>query len=467
MSTDEAMPPAKRVKTEDETEASAEVPAASPAADEAAEPAPPELLADDAVPPAKRLKTEEHTTTPAEEPSATEAPRAASTEEAAAPAPPELVAEASGVTFIPGAAPGEEAEAPKTDEEVKAAILRQVEYYFSDTNLVKDKFLKIEQSKSEERWVAISVLTTFNRMKVLVPSLNVATIADAMRVSKTVEVSEDGTKVRVHPSLVKPSEVTLGGKLFKSRAEVVAYAQPLLKGDETLSDEHAQFVKDLLQHHQNPKEKEGSGIVSVKAGYNPDFPDTKCFVLVRSDETEMDFSYVKCLNNIFPMEVEPFQKRFNRNKRKAAGAESEGASTSEAQPPADDYTKGTIVLIRELPEGNDILKLRQAFGVAGTVRFVELVPDQPLAYVRFEKAEHATKALEVTGLGELSLLEGEDEKQYWEKIGIDKGGKGKGGRGGRGRGGKGGGKGKGKGKGGKGKGGKGGRGRGRGGGDGD
>jgi hypothetical protein len=79
--------------------------------------------------------------------------------------------------------------------------------------------------------------------------------------------------------------------------------------------------------------------------------------------------------------------------------------------------------------------------------FVELVPETPLAYARFNTAEGATAALAVEGVGEAALLEGDDEKQYWEKIAsAGRGGGGKGGKGGRG---------KGKGKGGKGKGGKG------------
>ena len=76
----------------------------------------------------------------------------------------------------------------------------------------------------------------------------------------------------------------------------------------------------------------------------------------------------------------------------------------------------------------------------------------PLAYARFASAAQASAALSVEGVGEPKLLQGEDERQYWEKIAAGSHERGKGGKGG-----KGGGKGKGKG-------GKGGRGRGRGGG---
>ncbi len=90
------------------------------------------------------------------------------------------------------------------------------------------------------------------------------------------------------------------------------------------------------------------------------------------------------------------------------------------------------------------------------MKYVEIVPDMPLAYVRFASAAVATEALgnkeACDGIGSFALLEGDDERQYWEKIGTPSG-RGSGG----GRGGGRGGRGKGKGKGGKGRG----RGRGR------
>ena len=38
----------------------------------------------------------------------------------------------------------------------------------------------------------------------------------------------------------------------------------------------------------------------VKVGSNPEFPDTKCFVIERVDGTEVDFSYIKCVASLYP-----------------------------------------------------------------------------------------------------------------------------------------------------------------------
>ena len=51
---------------------------------------------------------------------------------------------------------------------VTRSVLRQVEYYFSDSNFPKDKFLMAEVAKSDEGWVNLTVIAGFNKIKGLV-----------------------------------------------------------------------------------------------------------------------------------------------------------------------------------------------------------------------------------------------------------------------------------------------------------
>lgn len=350
-------------------------------------------------------------------------------------------AAAPTLSFVPGEA-GEAKATLGSEQERADAIKRQVEFYFSEQNLGKDKFLRAEMTKTApENWVDISVLSSFNRMKVILPSGDVAEVAAALKGSEVVEVSPCGKKVRRFPHLLK-KEVTLGGKKFTSRSEVISHARPMLEKGGELSEEDATFVKDLLSHHANAATKVGPGIKSIKAGCNPKWPDTKCFVLSRTDGTEDDFSYIKCVNLLFPLEVEPSAGRVTRGMKRKAEADLDDP-VAKRGPGEPTYTKGTILVIKGLVEGNDIGSLKDKFNTvtsAGAVKFVELVEGQPLAYVRFSTPESAAKALEAKpeGVGELSLLEGDDEKAYWDKIGssVGRGGgnKGRGGKGGKGRG---------------------------------
>jgi len=73
-------------------------------------------------------------------------------------------------------------------------ILKQVEFYFGDSNLPGDKFLKAETAK-DEGWVEIAKIASFARMKQLSTDLDV--VVEALKKSESLlEVSEDGKKVR-------------------------------------------------------------------------------------------------------------------------------------------------------------------------------------------------------------------------------------------------------------------------------
>ena len=196
--------------------------------------------------------------------------------------------------FVPGEKPGTSSSAPATDAATAHSVLKQVEYYFSDANLPKDKFLTAECAKSTEGWVDLAVIMSFNRIKQLLPSGSADELADALRASKILIVAEDGKAVR-RPDGGKKA-VTLGGVEYTSRDEVISHARGLIAAGSAAEggviDEAGQaFVQDIFSYHEKKAEKEGVGVASIKVGRNPAFPDTSCFVLVRTDETEADFSY--------------------------------------------------------------------------------------------------------------------------------------------------------------------------------
>merc|ERR1712142_353495 len=98
---------------------------------------------------------------------------------------------------------GEDAqESVKLDEENKDVptmlqmkIIRQVEYYFGNVNLWRDKFLK-EKVKEDDGWVTLECLITFNRLQAL--TVDFEEIVTALEKSKTglVEIHEDRLKIR-------------------------------------------------------------------------------------------------------------------------------------------------------------------------------------------------------------------------------------------------------------------------------
>ena len=165
--------------------------------------------------------------------------------------------EAATTKEEPTAAPAGASAAPPAAAEPARSIKRQIEYYFSESNFQRDKFLMAEVAKSEEGWVALSVIASFNKIRQLVPTADVAVIAAALKDSEMLDVSEDGKSVR-RPHL-KPRSVTLGGVEYRSREEVVSHARELIATGEkadggALSTDAQNFVTDLLNYHERASE---------------------------------------------------------------------------------------------------------------------------------------------------------------------------------------------------------------------
>ena len=95
----------------------------------------------------------------------------------------------TAVTSVPAAAAPAEV-TPALLEKIKV----QVDYWFGNANLRRDKFLLDRVNEDTDGWVALSVLTTFNRMKTLTTDVKV--IADAVESSSLLELSEDRAAVR-------------------------------------------------------------------------------------------------------------------------------------------------------------------------------------------------------------------------------------------------------------------------------
>ncbi|XP_055493982.1 lupus La protein [Leucoraja erinacea] len=82
-------------------------------------------------------------------------------------------------------------------------ICEQIEYYFGDHNLPRDKFLK-EQIKLDDGWVTLETMIKFNRLSRLTTDFTI--IVEGLNKSKSglLEISEDKSKIRRSPSKPLP-----------------------------------------------------------------------------------------------------------------------------------------------------------------------------------------------------------------------------------------------------------------------
>lgn len=88
------------------------------------------------------------------------------------------------------------------DEELIAKIVTQIEFYFSDENIVNDTYLLKHIKRNKQGFVSIKVISTFKKTKKL--SKDHRVIAYALRRSQKLQVNEPGTKVRRIDPLPQP-----------------------------------------------------------------------------------------------------------------------------------------------------------------------------------------------------------------------------------------------------------------------
>ncbi|MFH4981840.1 hypothetical protein AB6A40_008549 [Gnathostoma spinigerum] len=97
--------------------------------------------------------------------------------------------ESNSVEISAETANGENTELDDLDRK----IIEQVEFYYGDINLPRDRFLQ-EAIKTEDGWVSLNTMLNFKRLASL--TTDVEKIAAALQHSKLMEVSEDRTKIR-------------------------------------------------------------------------------------------------------------------------------------------------------------------------------------------------------------------------------------------------------------------------------
>ncbi|XP_038986931.1 la-related protein 1A-like isoform X2 [Phoenix dactylifera] len=76
--------------------------------------------------------------------------------------------------------------------DLRANIVKQIEYYFSDENLQKDHYLI--SLLDEQGWVSISKIADFNRVRKM--TTNISLILDALRSSELIEIEDDKIRRR-------------------------------------------------------------------------------------------------------------------------------------------------------------------------------------------------------------------------------------------------------------------------------
>ncbi|KAE8655221.1 hypothetical protein F3Y22_tig00117034pilonHSYRG01338 [Hibiscus syriacus] len=128
-------------------------------------------------------------------------------------------------------------------------------------------------------------------------------IDDASKKQK-LEKSVEEERLEKKSDLPESSPVRLGPKEFGTSAEMFGYFVYLLHHWGTQLNfnkyEHMVLLDLLRKGHLEPERKIGGGIKAFQIRNHPVW-NSKCFFVIREDETVDDFSFRKCIDHILPL----------------------------------------------------------------------------------------------------------------------------------------------------------------------
>nr|SVE86367.1 EOG090X0CQA [Daphnia similis]SVE86995.1 EOG090X0CQA [Daphnia similis]SVE87617.1 EOG090X0CQA [Daphnia similis] len=353
---------------------------------------------------------------------------------------------------------GDEITSTDGTTELENKIIRQIEYYFGDFNLPRDKFLK-EQVGVNDGWIPITTMLKFARLSQL--TMNPKFIFSALKKSDSglMEIDESASKIR--RSKTKPVPEETADNLAEVKARTI-YCKGFPKEGMSIDK-----LLDFFQSFQT--------VVNIKMRYFKTKDDCSKFKgsVNVTFATKEDASKFMSLDSVkyndytlqrqwsAEWEKEKEQEYEDRRKRKEKKIAQENGNATKPDDKVKEekekivLSRGAVLKLVNLPSGIDRDAIKQAFSTyPADIAHVEITPDNT-AFVRLrgendgklvlDKLENKKISVNDASV-EVSLLEGEEEETYLKKAEdnvnnrahMGRGGfRGRGGRG-RGRGGRGG-----------------------------
>jgi lupus La protein len=312
--------------------------------------------------------------------------------------------------------------ATKTEETMEPTaletkIIKQVEYYFGDSNYPRDRFIQ-KEIKEDDGWIKMETMLNFKRLSALSEDKEVILTALKKSTTGLVEVGED--KIRRNPDKPLPESDAVKDQ---SRERAV-YAKGFPE-DATL-DDIMEFMNkygptEFINMRRFPNDKKFKG--SIFCTFEND-EDAKKFLAeegLKYGETEM----VKSTKDAYFARKTEERKRAKEEQVKA---KQEKTDADEAQVLKDRYTKGAILHLKNLPKDINRVQLKEELNKIEPVHWVDYDEENSEAKVRFTTENGAVRGLEkakeagdgVFKLGDNEIegrvLEGTEEEEHWQEL---------------------------------------------------
>ncbi|XP_077611151.1 la-related protein 7 isoform X1 [Crocuta crocuta] len=232
-------------------------------------------------------------------------------------------------------------------KQVLADIAKQVDFWFGDANLHKDRFLREQIEKSRDGYVDISLLVSFNKMKKLTTDGKL--IARALKSSSVVELDLEGTRIRRKKPL---------GERPKDEDERTVYVELLPK------NVNHSWIERVFGKCGN--------VVYISIPHYKSTGDPKGFAFVEFETKEQAAKAIEFLNNppeeaprkpgIFPKTVKnkpipvlgTSEEKKKKKKKKGRMKKEDNIQTKESSIDASKESIGKMKRTRTASEGSEV-----------------------------------------------------------------------------------------------------------------
>jgi len=306
--------------------------------------------------------------------------------------------------------------ATESPGDVDAKIIRQIEYYFGDYNLPRDKFLQ-EEIKKDDGWIPLATMLNFKRLSSLSTEDEVILGALNKSEQKLMEISEDKLKIRRDPNRPLP---LYNDDVKSETMKRTIYCKGFPKDGSANLDVLLKYFKSygpyetvLMRYFYNDIEKKQGFKGSVLVVF-PTEEKAKEFLELE----EVKYETTPLLRKWHAEYVE--EKRQEVEDRKAKrNANKKNKGDHEDKPNNfEGIPKGVFLRIEDVPVGTTREDLKEAIAEhTDQLSYVDFSNTRTEGYLRFKIEDSNKEIMEKLGefkikdtLIKVSLVEGEDEE---------------------------------------------------------
>lgn len=293
-------------------------------------------------------------------------------------------------------------------DDLTTKVREQVEFYFSDSNFLSDKFLRTQAASNPEGYVPLATIASFKRMASLTTDL--AVVREAVKDSEVVELSEDGEKIRRRIPLPE-SDPTLTRSIYAkkfpaemSMDELKAFFSPYGKVLSVRMRRLPQSAGGAFKgsvYVEFASEEEAKSVIEKKDTIKINGEDS--VIMWKSEHLEEERSRLQNALN-------------KKNKKKEEQV---------AEEKSMDFTPNSLIRFSDIPAEHAPNLTRELFRKVcnesfpgNSVKFVDYSTGLDKCFVRFEmpfETEKGSLSFETYSL-EFSRLTDAEQKEYSESV---------------------------------------------------